>query len=120
MAATLPSPTRRSGELRSVFSKNSAFFDTIQNFRDKLSVTDAVFREVLPNAHCLSEWTAMHNKLTRLAKRRNKIAHAHIVQLHVGEKMQLFASPPLSKIPAAAAFIDADRRRIFETGINSR
>jgi len=103
-AAAMPEPKA---------TRSLIVFDTVQNFRDKLSITDAVLRETLIDAPCLETWNTMLNKLPRLAKRRNRIPHAHVVQIHVGEKMHLFASPPFSKIPPGAALADSERRRIF-------
>ena len=46
-AAAMPEPKA---------TRSLIVFDTVQNFRDKLSITDAVLRETLIDAPCLETW----------------------------------------------------------------
>lgn len=58
-----------------LFKAASAAFLAVINFNSKLAMVDAAASFALTKDEDIAEWTTLKNKLGRLAKRRNKMAH---------------------------------------------
>jgi hypothetical protein len=54
-----------------------AIFDAILSTRDKIGVLDEVLQRELRGEPLLTNWNALHSKLQRMSRRRNKIVHAY-------------------------------------------
>jgi hypothetical protein len=64
----------------------TAAFHAVINFNSKVAMTDAAGQFLLPlRPLLLLEWNSLRNKLQRLAKRRNQIAHFQIVYETLGD-----------------------------------
>jgi hypothetical protein len=93
--------------------RSFAVFDNIVNFRDRLSVVNAVVQSALGNDPLSDEWSRIYIKLGRLAKKRNWIAHAGALEVLGPSGSQLYASPPLSKLPVGSLLKESDRKKML-------
>jgi hypothetical protein len=75
-------------------------FDCIISFRDKLNAVDAVLQKRLRTASShLTRWRSLSKRITRLVRRRNKVAHAHVAVVHEeGREPEMWAGPPSSRM----------------------
>lgn len=64
---------------------SQAAFVSVENFRSKLAMTDAVVRVSLQKNQLMSAWKKRHQELISLSHRRNFIAHGQVVMLSIGK-----------------------------------
>jgi|SRR5581483_3378449 len=68
-------------------------FNAISSARDKLTVLDELMQRRFPGHAILANWNALHNKIGRMVKRRNRIVHGYPVRAPI---LGRTISPPVN------------------------
>lgn len=90
-----------------LFKATSASFHAVINFKSKLAMVDAAASFALTKEEDIAEWTTLNNKLGRLVKLRNAMAHMPVYtapqlpsdkSIHLGPSILDFHADPSGEL----------------------
>ena len=89
-------------------------FETVNSFRDKLLLFDAVLQRKITDVEIHAKWDKLRNRITRLATKRNRLAHGLTTIITLEDGPEMFIGPPFSK-HGVSAVVPEKRQKVFRS-----